>query len=40
MREVVVIDAVRTAVGRHAGSLSTIRPDDLAAVAIKAAVLK
>jgi acetyl-CoA C-acetyltransferase len=38
MREVVVIDAVRTAVGRHAGALSTIRPDDLAAVAIKAAV--
>jgi acetyl-CoA acetyltransferase len=38
MREVVVIDAVRTPVGRHAGSLSTIRPDDLAAIAIKAAV--
>jgi acetyl-CoA C-acetyltransferase len=38
MREVVVIDAVRTPVGRHAGSLSTIRPDDLAAIAIKAVV--
>jgi acetyl-CoA C-acetyltransferase len=38
MREVVVIDAVRTPVGRHAGSLSTVRPDDLAAIAIKAAV--
>jgi acetyl-CoA C-acetyltransferase len=38
MREVVVIDAVRTPVGRHAGSLSTIRPDDLAAIAIRAAV--
>ena len=36
MREVVVIDAVRTPVGRHAGSLSTVRPDDLAACAIKA----
>jgi acetyl-CoA C-acetyltransferase len=38
MREVVVIDAVRTPVGRHAGALSTIRPDDLAAIVIKAAV--
>jgi acetyl-CoA C-acetyltransferase len=38
MKEVVVIDAVRTPVGRHAGSLSTVRPDDLAACAIKAAL--
>jgi 3-oxoadipyl-CoA thiolase len=34
----VVLAAVRTPVGRYGGGLSSIRPDDLAAVAIRAAV--
>jgi 3-oxoadipyl-CoA thiolase len=34
----VVLSAVRTPVGRYGGALSSIRPDDLAAVAISAAV--
>jgi 3-oxoadipyl-CoA thiolase len=34
----VVISAVRTPVGRYAGALSDVRPDDLAATAIAAAV--
>nr|MBN1229007.1 thiolase family protein [Anaerolineae bacterium] len=38
MHEVVIIDAVRTAVGRHGGELSAVRADDLAAVPIKAIV--
>ncbi len=38
MNEVVIVSAVRTPIGRIRGALSTIRPDDLAAVAIKAAV--
>jgi len=38
MQEVVIIDAVRTAVGRHGGVLSAIRADDLAAVPIKALI--
>ncbi len=33
--EIYVIDAVRTAVGKYAGSLANIRPDDLAAKVIK-----
>ncbi len=40
MREVVVVSAVRTAIGNHGGALSTIRPDDLAALAIKEAILR
>ena len=35
MRTVYVIDAVRTAIGRYGGMLSTIRPDDLLAHVIK-----
>ncbi|MES2617934.1 MAG: acetyl-CoA C-acyltransferase [Bacteroidota bacterium] len=36
MKETVyVIDAVRTAIGKYAGTLSSVRPDDLAAIAIK-----
>ncbi len=31
-----VIDAVRTPVGRYAGALATVRPDDLAALVIRA----
>jgi len=34
----VVLSAVRTPIGRYGGSLSGVRPDDLAAVAIAAAV--
>lgn len=35
-REVVVIDAVRTPIGRYKGQLKNVRPDDLAAIVIKA----
>lgn len=35
MKEVVIIDGVRTAIGRHAGALSDMRPDDLAALVIR-----
>src|SRR5438477_13093887 len=34
----VILSAVRTPVGRRDGALSGVRPDDLAAVAIEAAV--
>ena len=30
-----IVDAVRTPIGKYAGSLSSVRPDDLAAHAIK-----
>ncbi|MBX5475596.1 MAG: acetyl-CoA C-acyltransferase [Clostridia bacterium] len=36
--DVVVVDAVRTPVGRHRGALADVRPDDLAALVLKAAV--
>ncbi len=36
MKAVYVVDAVRTPIGKFGGSLSTIRPDDLAAHVIKA----
>jgi 3-oxoadipyl-CoA thiolase len=36
MREVFLCDAVRTPIGRYAGSLAKVRTDDLAAVPIKA----
>jgi acetyl-CoA acetyltransferase family protein len=38
MNEVVIVSAVRTPVGKIRGALSEVRPDDLAAVAINAAV--
>jgi 3-oxoadipyl-CoA thiolase len=38
MRNAVVVDAVRTPIGRHAGALSGVRPDDLAAAVLKALV--
>jgi 3-oxoadipyl-CoA thiolase len=38
MREVVIVDAVRTPIGRYNGSLRQIRPDDLGAMVIKALV--
>lgn len=38
METVYVIDAVRTAIGRYGGALSTIRPDDLLAKVIEALI--
>jgi len=38
MREVVIIDAVRSPIGRYGGALSSIRPDDLLADVLKALV--
>ncbi len=38
MSRAVVLSAVRTPVGRYGGALSGVRPDDLAAIAIAAAV--
>jgi len=35
MQEVFICDAIRTPVGRYGGSLSSIRPDDLAAMVLK-----
>ena len=35
MREVVIVEAVRTPVGRHGGALATVRPDDMAALVIQ-----
>ncbi|MBV8530416.1 MAG: 3-oxoadipyl-CoA thiolase, partial [Candidatus Eremiobacteraeota bacterium] len=37
-RDVWVIDAVRTPIGRLGGQLSSIRPDDLAAIVLRAVV--
>jgi acetyl-CoA acetyltransferase len=34
----VILSAVRTPVGRYGGSLAGVRPDDLAAIAVAAAV--
>jgi 3-oxoadipyl-CoA thiolase len=36
MREAWIIDGVRTPIGRHAGGLAPVRPDDLAALTIEA----
>ena len=38
MREAWIVSAVRTPVGRYGGALARVRPDDLAATVIKAAV--
>jgi acetyl-CoA acetyltransferase len=35
-----VIDAVRTPIGRQGGRLATVRPDDLAATALRAIVAR
>jgi 3-oxoadipyl-CoA thiolase len=40
MREVVIVDAVRTPVGRQGGALAAIRPDDLAALVIREIVAR
>ena len=36
--DAVIVDAVRTPVGRHGGALASVRPDDLAAIPIRALV--
>lgn len=38
MNEVVIVSAVRTPIGKIRGALSSIRPDDLAAIVIKEAI--
>ncbi|HEX8693327.1 MAG TPA: acetyl-CoA C-acyltransferase [Longimicrobium sp.] len=38
MTDALIIDAVRTPIGRFAGALSSVRPDDLAATVVKAIV--
>jgi 3-oxoadipyl-CoA thiolase len=38
VRESWIVDAVRTPIGRYGGALATVRPDDLAAVVIRAIV--
>jgi 3-oxoadipyl-CoA thiolase len=40
MREVFIVDALRTPIGRHGGALAGVRPDDLAAVVIKELVAR
>jgi len=40
MREVVIVDAVRSPIGRHNGALSSVRPDDLLAEVLKALVAR
>jgi 3-oxoadipyl-CoA thiolase len=39
-RRAAIVAAVRTPIGRYGGALSSIRPDDLAAIAIKEAVAR
>jgi len=36
MHDAVIVDAVRTPIGRNGGVLASVRPDDLAAIAIRA----
>src|SRR5690348_5023277 len=38
LREPWIVDAVRTPIGRYGGALASVRPDDLAALAIRAVV--
>src|SRR5712671_7572800 len=38
LREAWIIEAVRTPIGRYGGTLASVRPDDLAAIAIRAVV--
>lgn len=40
MQEVVIVSAVRTPIGRLAGALAEVRPDDMAGLAIQAAVAR
>ncbi len=38
LREAWIVDAVRTPIGRYGGALAPVRPDDLAALVIRAIV--
>jgi acetyl-CoA acetyltransferase len=38
MSQAVILDALRTPIGRYGGVLSSVRPDDLAARVVRAAV--
>lgn len=38
MKEVVIVDAVRTPIGKYKGALKNVRPDDLGAIVIKSLV--
>jgi hypothetical protein len=38
MEQALICDAIRTPIGRYAGSLSSVRTDDLAAIALKALI--
>jgi 3-oxoadipyl-CoA thiolase len=38
MREAWIVEAVRTPIGRYGGALATVRPDDLAALVLRAVV--
>lgn len=38
MKTAYIVDAVRTPIGRYAGSLSSVRPDDMLAIVIKALI--
>src|SRR5213593_4621025 len=38
MNDTFIVEALRTPVGKHGGSLAGVRPDDLAAIPIKAVV--
>jgi 3-oxoadipyl-CoA thiolase len=38
MKEVVIVEALRTPIGRYAGGLKDVRPDDLAALVIEALI--
>ena len=40
MNDVVIVNAVRTPIGRHAGALSSVRPDDLGALVIRELVTR
>jgi len=40
MSEAWIVDAVRTPVGKHGGALASVRPDDLAAIPLKALLLR
>jgi 3-oxoadipyl-CoA thiolase len=40
MPEAVIVAAVRTPIGRHGGALKDVRPDDLAALVVKAVVAR
>ena len=40
MRDVVIVEAVRTPVGRHGGALASVRPDDMAALVIKEVIAR